>query len=319
MDNDLDGIADNNAESDMEEAQGFDNLDDALGALEDDSDDPEQPTEKDEATDEVAETDEEKATEDEAESNDEDSGEETVYQLPDGEEITLSEIADLKANGLRAQDYTHKTTELAEGRKALETDRAAVNERANSINQLSQNLGKYLETIIPAEPSLQLAQSDPAKYQYEKAIREQAIAELSQFQGMQAQAGEQVRGISQEGVERFKKSQSDLLVKEMPSLADPVKRQAFDAANRETALKFGFEESEIQQTFDNRILRVMHYASKGLRAEQNAKNARRRVETPMRRAASRGAPAGNVNKNAQQMRKLSKSGSINDAMAIDFD
>jgi hypothetical protein len=318
MDNDLDGVESNTADDAVEETQGFDNLDDALDALEDDTEEREQPATEDDADEETAETDEEEAEETEAGADEVDSGDETVYQLPDGEEITLSEIADLKANGLRAQDYTHKTTELAEGRKALETDREAVSERANSINQLSQNLGKYLETIIPAEPSLQLAQTDPAAYQYEKAIREQAIAELTNFQGMQAQAGEQVSGISQENIDRFKQTQNDLLIKEMPALADPVKRKAFDDANRETALKLGFEEAEIQQTSDNRILRAIHYANIGLRAEHNAKNAKRRVQTPMKKSAPRGKPVAS-SKNAQAMRSLSKSGSINDAMNIDFD
>ena len=117
--------------------------------------------------------------------------------------------------------------------------------------------------------------------------------------------------------EAYRTEQAASLVKAMPHLSDPVKRAAFDREVAATAQEFGFSADEIAATADSRILQMVHYARIGKRSEQNRNNAKRRVQTPMKGKARPSATTPKANPKAMQ--RLSKSGSIHDAMEIDFD
>jgi hypothetical protein len=317
QDGDLDAIADDNTDAEFGEDQFFGSLDEAVAMLKDDSDVEEEP-EEEASDDDTEEPEDEEASEDE-DGDDDDSEEpesedDVTVTLDGGEQIPLSE---LKNGYFRQKDYTAKTTELANDRKAAEALREEYVTRQKSVETTLQNLSNYLQGLVPPEPSLSLAQSNPSQYQYERALRENAIAELGQVIQMQEEAVSEGQGFSAEEINRMKAAEQEKLVKAMPHLADPGRRVAFDAAVKETAQKFGFTEDEIAQTADSRILQLVHFAGIGKRAVENRANAKRRVETPKkgRTKASKAPPA----RNRQAMQRLSKSGSIDDALAVDFD
>lgn len=305
---DLEPVVDEQADGGEFEDQGFDNLDEAADALDDDDWlDDEEPVEDD------AEGDEPEA---EAEGEESDAGD-AVVELPDGESLTLSEIADLKANGLRAADYTHKTTEVAEQRKQAEAMQTQYSERLQFAESTLQNIAGFVQSLIPPEPPIDLAQTDPGAYTQHKAMREAAIAELQKLtrmnRGLQGHKAE----ASNADMQAYRSREGAALAKAMPHLSDPVKRQAFDKVNAETAAQFGFTPEEVATTADHRILQMMHFAGLGKRAAENRANAQRRVQTP-KQGKARPAQARQGN-NRKGMQRLSKSGSLDDAMMIDFD
>lgn len=292
-----------------QDLDGFDNLDDAADALLDDEPDDEEPTEETEPDDEP-----------EAETEDEESDTgDAIVELPDGETLTLSEIADLKANGLRAADYTHKTTELAREREAAKAIETQYAERLQYAESTLQNISGFVEGLIPPPPPIELAQADPGAYTQQKAIRDAAIAELQKL----TEIGEGVKahraGVSEADMTAYRERERAALVKAMPHLSDPVKRQAFDKVVADTAQQFGFTADEIAQTADHRILQMVHYARMGKRSEANRNNAKRRVQTPATGKAKPAQMSAQQSQNRNAMQRLSKSGSINDAMEIDFD
>lgn len=293
---DQDVIVDEQAEQGGDEDQFFDNPEDAVDALEDDD------------------TPEGEPAADEAEAEPEAEDDSVTVDL-DGEKVSLKE---LKAGYYRQRDYTQKTTEVAQERKAVEASKAQLAERTSVIETALQNLSGYLQNLIPPEPPLRLAQTDPGQYQYQRALRENAIAELGQLVSIKAPVESHKQAVSEAEAREYRTRETEALVKAMPMLADPVKRAAFDQSVKSTASAFGFSEAEIAATADNRVLRLVHYAKIGMKAEENRNQAKQRVETPKAIKVKSAVPPVNV-ENKKAMHALSKTGSIKDAMRIDFE
>lgn len=290
-----DGIVEEQAEIANDEDQRIDSLEAAVDAFDDDPDTEEQPV-----TDEV----------------DEDSeGDDGVeVTLDSGDKVTLKE---LKESYFRTKDYTHKTMEVANERKALESTKTELVERTKVIDTVAQNLQDYLQSLIPPPPALDLARTNPGEYQYQLALRQNAINELQQLGQMKGAVDDSQRAMSEAELRDYQARESAALVKAMPALADPAKRASFDSLIKATAKDFGFSDEEVSQTHDNRILRLVHFARLGMKAEENRKNASRRIETPKVGKAKLAAPVNVENRKA--MHALAKTGSLKDALRVDFD
>ena len=318
---DLEPIAQEQAESaePQDREIDYDNLDDAINALADDeeyaSDEEPQTETDDDGEDQGDDSDEDP----EAEAEDEESDEaDAIVELPDGETLTLSEIADLQANGLRGIDYTHKTEALAREREAVEETKTQYTERLQYAETALQNIAGFVQGLIPAEPDIQLAQTNPAAYTQQKAVREAAILELNKLTTIGRDVAGHKSEASDADTQAYRNGESAALAKAMPHLADPVKKAAFDKAVAETAQEFGFSAEEIAETADHRGLQLVHYARMGKRSEQNRNNAKRRVQTPSKGKAKPAQQSAKQTRNRQAMQRLSKSGDYDDALQVDF-
>ena len=302
-DTDLDFIDDSNEEEEPEADQATDN-----------------PDGEDEPTDDDATTDDEESDEDpEGDAPEIEEGD-AVVTLPDGTEMTVTEIKELEAGGLRLADYTTKTTEVADQRKAADEADARNVKQHQFLESTLQNFLGFIDKMLPPEPSVDLAYNNPAKYQQDLALRNAALAEIGQINQIKAGVDQNQTELTQANLARYKTDEDAKLVKAMPHLADPVKRAAFDKANQSVASEFGFTEQEIADTADSRVLRLVHYAKIGMKSETNQKNAKRRIgaESP-KKGKAKAQRAIKTNDNKAGMQRLAKSGSIEDAMTIYFD
>lgn len=299
---DLEPIAQEQADGAINDDQTFDSIEDALDALADDEDASEEPQ---------AEETEQEPEPDAEELDDEDS---VTVDLA-GEKVTLKE---LKEGYFRQKDYTHKTTEVAAERKAVEAERAQLVERQSFVENAVQNLSAYLERLIPEEPPLSLAQRDPGDYQFRKALRENALREVGELLQMRKGIDEQRSAAEEHNLKAYRDREQSALLKAKPELADPVKKLAFDQNIRAAAKSLGFSDEEINSTHDHRILQMVELAAIGKRAIENRNNAKRRVETPKEARVAPKPPPVNV-QNKKAMHALSKSGRLQDALKVDFD
>ena len=294
----LNDVVNDNAEQAVDEDRSYDNLQDAADALEDDAPGEEPDADGDEPDEPAL---------------DDDPDDEVLVSL-DGDRISLKE---LKAGYLKGQDYTRKTTETAQERERVTQERTTVAKRAAEVETVVQNLQGFLARIVPDDPPASLAQTNPAKYIQRKAQRDAVIAELSELLEVGGAATAELSGISDDAKAARKSDEDAKLVKAMPHLSDPSRRAAFDAKIKEAAAEFGFTPDEVARTLDHRVLRLVHYARIGQRAEENQRNAKRRVEAPKTGRAKAVAPVNVENRKA--MHRLSKSGSLQDAMSVDFE
>ncbi|MBO6511646.1 MAG: hypothetical protein JJ979_24715 [Roseibium sp.] len=240
---------------------------------------------------------------------------EVLVNLGDGEQVSLGE---LKKGFLRNKDYTHKTEALSQERTEVDTMRSNVQESRQLLQQAYQNLTDYLVGLVPPEPDLALAQTNPGDYQYQLALRNNAIAELRKVMDVQQQVDAGAQKSAEDDFKRYQTSEEAALVKAMPVLRDPGRRAAFDKANHKTATEFGFTEQEITSTADHRILQLVHYARIGKIAEANRRNAGRRVSEKATKGTARTVPAAGSrpSKQSKALRAYRKNGSLAAAEAL---
>ncbi len=269
-----------------------------------------------ETTDDDPET-AEAATEDETEEGEqEEDGEEedpTVYfELPDGTKVASDEAV---KGYLRQSDYTAKTTEMAEYRKSLEAENTR-------IQGITEAFIDHLSQMIPAAPEPSLALQDPNAYTAKKAQHEAAVAQIQKLIEIGEQAKEAGNGISAADRQKLVNEENQKLVAKFPEVAKQKGREAFFQTTASAAQQVGFSMDELQGVTDHRLFALAHWADKGMKAEQAKKTAKAKAQkAPPATPSKPGQPtkAQRSRRNAEAMRKLADSGSIYDAMAVDFD
>jgi len=278
-------------------------------------DTPEQEGTEDEATE--TETEAETEVAEDVETPDEEADpqpvtatEDAVVQLADGETVTVKELA---AGHMRQADYTRKTQELGNQRKALEAE-------AQKLQGITDAFAEHLSAMVPPEPDLALAHTEPAKYMQQKAQYDAAVAQVQQLIELGSKPKEVTNSMTQEAHQRLLQEENTKLVQRFPEVGTKDGRAKFFNDVAEVANEFGFSTDELRQVTDHRVFTLAHWAKKGLAAEQAKTAAKAKAQkAPPATPRKPGQPAKKANGNRQAMRKLSRSGSIRDAMKVDFE
>lgn len=230
--------------------------------------------------------------------------------LADGSETTVGELA---KGYLRASDYTRKTQEVAEQRKRLEAD-------ASRIESITQAFVDHLSSMIPDEPDHGLALRDPAAYTRQKAQHDAAVAQVKKLIELGSQPKEVKQAYSEADMQKQVAEESRLLVEAFPETATQEGKLKFWNEVSETAMEMGFTAQELQQATDHRLFKLAHWARKGMAAEKAKAAAKAKAQAAPPVAPHKpGAGARAASGNAEAMRKLSRTGSLKDALAVDFD
>lgn len=173
------------------------------------------------------------------------------------EELTAEEI---KAQRLMQADYTRKTQEVAEQRKAIQAEREQV---ASVLSQRVQETESALQMLAGAIKSFDsevnwdaLRQVDPASY---LEAREQQTQRIQAFERTR-QHLEAVR--QAERAERVAQN-SQRLVEAMPELLDANAAKVFGEQITNAAAKhYGFTPQEVAGVDDHRLILMMRDAAK---------------------------------------------------------
>jgi hypothetical protein len=263
-----------------------------------------------ETDDPAAESDESAEPEEEGEETNEAS--DTIITLKGGEQVPLEE---LKQGYLRESDYRRKTQELGNKGRNLEAMTTRVANTANAIAQ-------FLVEQLPDEPDYSMAIQNPSEYTRKKAVYDAALARVHQVVSL-GQEPQNVAGeLSQTATEETLAAENAKLLEAFPHLSKDDAREKFFTDAFRVGQDLGFSQDEMQKFTDHRYFKVMHYAMLGLQAEQAKNKALTKVANAPP-AAVKAKPNGAVNpqarKNQDAMKRLAKTGSIKDAMSIDFE
>lgn len=241
------------------------------------------------------------------------SDDDILVPMKGGEKVSVKE---LKLGYMRERDYRVKTSELGNKGRALE-------ELSNRVSSTATNIAQFLISQMPPEPNPSLAMQDPGRYVQERAVYEAAALRVNQIL---AQANEPKKVVEQLTTEQKneKLAQEDAKLREFfPETATREGREKFFDAAFATGNELGFSDEEMQNFEDHRYLRVIHYARLGLAAEQAKKKAMTKVVnapapvTPKPKAQGQNVQQSRRNQDAMQ--RLGKTGSMKDALNIDFD
>lgn len=263
-------------------------------------------------TPDEAEEGETTGEEDEESDASEDDPDKVVVTLQGGEQVPLKE---LKLGYMRDRDYRHKTQEIGNKRRSLEEMTTRV---TNSVNAIADFLAKQL----PDAPDASLAMTDPAKYVREKAMYDAGMAQINAIVE-QANAPKDVANtLTQEQRSELLATENAKLAEAFPQTANPDGRKKFFDRAAGAAKELGYSEDDIKGVTDHRMFKLAYYARLGMEAEKAKATAAKKVEkvppvVPNKRQT--GKNAAQIRANQDAMKRLSKTGSIHDALAIDFD
>lgn len=235
-----------------------------------------------------------------------------VIKLPNGESVTFGEA---KSGYLRQADYSRKTQELGNQRRDLEA-------LATNVSQAVDAIAGHLQKTLPPEPDPQLAITNPNEYTRKKALHDHAMSQIAKVLETAKPAKEAVNNLTQQQHDERKHAELTKLAQDFPQIRTQDGFKTFFDTTSEVAKQLGYSDEEIGNATDHRLFKLAHFARLGMQAEAAKAKAKDKVKNsppvaPAKR--QKGQNAGKVRKNAEAMRRLSKTGSIHDAMAIDFD
>jgi hypothetical protein len=232
-----------------------------------------------------------------------------TFELPDGTKVDRDEMV---KGYLRQSDYTRKATETAERRRALEAE-------STRIAGISEAFVDHLTKMIPAAPDQALALSDPNAYTRQKVQHDAAVAQVQQLLELGQQAKATTDTLSAEDRAAAMAEENQKLAMAFPETMNPEGRQKFYGEVINAAEQVGFSQEELGQVTDHRLFVMAHWAGEGMRAAKARSAAKEKAaKAPPVAPKKPSRPQGQI-RNRDAMQKLSRSGSIRDAMQVDFD
>ncbi len=269
--------------------------------------------EPDEPEEQESEPVESEATEPEAEAQTETEAEDVEL---DGEVYNVPKK--LKDAVLRHKDYTQKTQQVAEERRALELRAETVQveaafhkenfDKVVQAHALNAQIQQYAK-VNWAE----LANADPAQY-----------LQLDRQQRELQEAANRINGELQEAGTQFQAKRVELKQKAQAKCIEELKRDFKDFGPEflknldDTGKAFGFTGEELASIADPRMVRVLHAAMQYKKLQGSKSLLDKKVETarPVQVRTARTAQSSVANAQLQQLREQSKkSGKTSDTEA----
>jgi hypothetical protein len=251
-------------------------------------------------------------------------GDDVTVKLDDGSQVTLRE---LKRGFLRQSDYTRKTQEAAEIRKAAEAQREALSTVAEQQKQAFEVAAALIRDQIPDHPDPSLIHTNPQQYLALKEARESAQRKLHDLavayqqsqEGVKAQTEAQKKAEAareRQELEDLKRTEYQALVKAMPKLGTEEGRKAFLAEAAEIGGKvYGISPEQIGNIISHVEVRILHDAIQWRKAQsQKMEAVSKAKQVPPLRPANRVAPGTKAKaKQAEALGVLRNTGSTEDA------
>jgi hypothetical protein len=225
---------------------------------------------------EPVEMEAEQSEEVEASSEDytDESAEETEYQEEEPEEtptyrvkvdneeveVTLDELLQGYS---RTKDYTKKTQALAETRKAIEAEKARIEEAKQLRDTYAQRLQVIEEMLSQGDDKENLAElkeTDPIGYAIKVAERAEKEKQLQAVQAERQRLAQQQQQEQQEVLKQHLASEAQKLKEWIPEFRDEAKAEVARRQIKEYAKSIGFTDQELANVYDARAVQTLYKA-----------------------------------------------------------
>ena len=218
--------------------------------------DEELDTQDDESSDET--TDEQSEDSDEAE---EDEQPQVFSVKVDGKEIEVT-LEELQQGYSRTQDYTRKTQQIAETRKAVEAEAAAIRAEREQYAQLLGALQQQLESA--GEQPIdwdRLYAEDPIEWVRQRELVRDKQERQAAIQSEQQRLSQLTAQQRADEMKATLAKESEELIKAVPEWKDPKKAKAEKQMLIEFGQKIGYSEDELKNVFDHRAVITLRKAA----------------------------------------------------------
>jgi hypothetical protein len=193
-----------------------------------------------------------------------DEPEETTptYRVKVGKEEVEVPLDELIKGYSRTSDYTKKTQEVAEQRKAVEAQQAKIEEAARLRDQYAQRLSIIEQMLQQPEPDLsQLKETDPIGYAVAVAEQTERQKQLAAVQQERARLAQQQQSEQAERLKMHLATEAAKLREAIPEWQDEVKGEIIKKEIREYAKSVGFSDQELAQVYDSRAVTALYKAA----------------------------------------------------------
>ena len=280
----------------------------------------EQPEEELELSEEVQEEQEE-GEQEESEDESDDQEEEQRFSVKvagEEKELTLSELKSLAQQGA---DYTKKTQQVAEQRKALEAEAKAIEEAKylrDAYAQRLQAMEQLLNSPEQTEDLEYLKESDPIGYAVRVAEKQQQREQLQAVQLERQRIAEQQQAEYAQQMQGYLAQQAEQLSKVLPDYTDPVKGETLRSELRSFAKSsLGFSDEELSMVRDSRQVVALHKAMLYDKLQQAKPSVNKRVsEAPKTIKSGNGVKPTTSENVKRQQKQLQQTGRVRDAAKL---
>ena len=272
--------------------------------------------------DEVVDADDvEVEDDDESEVEEEELEEETRYTVKaagEEKEVTLEEL--MQGYQLGA-DYTKKTQELAENRKAVEAEAKAIQEAKQVRDTYAQRLQAIEQFLTQGQDSSEdladMKENDPIGYAVKVAELTEKKEQLAQVRAEQQRLAQQQQAEQQQEMAQRVQQEAQKLSQVLPEFSDPTKGEQIRNEIRNYGKSVGFTDNELSQVYDSRHVLMLHKAMMYDKLQKSKPAVNKKVaQAPKMVKSGTKVKEGNRDIRKQQLNKLKQTGKVRDAAAL---
>ena len=259
----------------------------------------------DETTEEQSELDEE--------TEEEEKPAEVYTVKVDGKEVEVT-LDELQKGYSRTQDYTRKTQQIAETRKAVEAEASAIRAEREQYAQLLGALKQQLESTEAPVDMDRLYNEDPIEWVRQSEVMRQKQDKLAAIQSEQQRLSQLTAQQRAQEMQAHLATQQEALIQAVPEWKDSKKAKAEKALLIEFGQKIGFSEEELKNVYDHRAVIALRKAA--LYDQMMSKRGQIKPVINNGPRPAKPSAAGRVSTTTESTRakqRLAKSGRVNDA------
>jgi hypothetical protein len=242
----------------------------------------------------------------------------TVKAAGEEKEVTLDEL--MQGYQLGA-DYTKKTQEVAEQRKAVEAEQQAIIEAKQVRDTYAQRLQAIEQFLTGNEDSPQdlaeMKENDPIGYAVKVAELTEKKEQLAQVRAEQQRLAQQQQAEQQQNMAKFVQQEATKLSQVLPEFSDPTKGEQIRNEIRNYGKSIGFTDNELSQVYDSRHVLTLHKAMMYDKLQKSKPIVNKKVaQAPKMVKSGTKVKEGSRDIRKQQMNKLKQTGKARDAAAL---
>jgi hypothetical protein len=242
----------------------------------------------------------------------------TVKAAGEEKEVTLDEL--MQGYQLGA-DYTKKTQEVAEQRKAIEAEARAIEEAKqvrDTYAQRLQAIEEFLKQDSETPESLAaMKENDPIGYAEKVADMTLKKEQLAQVHAEQQRLAQQQQVERQQNMAKFVQQEAQKLSQVLPEFSDPTKGEQIRNEIRNYGKSVGFSDQELANVYDSRHVLMLHKAMMYDKLQKSKPTVTKKVaKAPKMVKPGTKVKEGNADIRKKQMQKLKQTGKARDAAAL---
>ncbi len=284
---------------------------------------PEGQNEAEQESDEIEEGEsegEELEASEELDSEDEDEEQESepTYRIKmagEEREITQRELIKLAQQGA---DYTKKSQQVSEQRKALDAEAAAINEAKQLRNEYAQRLEAMQQMLKAQQPEDDLdylQENDPIGYAVKVADMTRREKQMQAIEYERQRIAQQQQAEMSEHQRRQVAAEAEKVTELIPDYSDAKKGAALRQELRAYAKSIGYSDEEIGAVYDARTVKALYDAMQYQKLVESKPGVSKKVQSAPKMIKSGTSTNKTSTTEAQrrQFNKLKSTGRVRDA------